>query len=297
MSRTPNEDEAFLEGADGEHTPVRASCAIGRIPGNDVILDDDRVSRRHAMITRREAGEFWLMDLGSRNGTFLNRRRLLQPAKLNDGDEVEIGGHCFRFRQEAPPATPSVSGAAAETIREVQSIPCWLLVADMENSTKFITRTSAQQFAERTQQWLTRCREIVERHDGAINKFLGDGFFAYWRHHARTPRQVVAAVKELRGLPGTGAPQFRLAIHFGTVVAGGGATLGEESLMGPEVHFVFRLEKLAATLARNSIVSNTAARHLAPLIPLESLGGHSLHGFEGGHLCYAITNTPFGPSS
>ena len=294
MNLSPNGPEAFLEDVEGGRTPLGASCAIGRVAGNEIVIDGDRVSRRHAVIHRREAGEYWLMDLGSRNGTFLNRRRLLQPAKLSDGDEIEIGGRSFRFHQATRPGAASAGSAAPETIREVQSIACWLLVADMENSTRFITRTSPRQFAERTQQWLAHCREIIERHDGAINKFLGDGFFAYWRHTPDATRQVAGTLEELRRLPATDAPQFRLALHFGTVVAGGGATLGEESLMGPEVHFVFRLEKLAATLAKSSVVSATAAGHITRLLPLEALGAHHLHGFDGEHLCYTLSEAaPF----
>jgi FHA domain len=70
----------------------------------DVDLDSDdpeaKVSRRHARITFRE-GQYFLEDLGSTNGTFVNRGRRLSPGTrqaLNDGDEIIVGKTFLRFR-------------------------------------------------------------------------------------------------------------------------------------------------------------------------------------------------------
>ena len=70
----------------------------------DVDLDSDdpeaKVSRRHARITFRD-GQYFLEDLGSTNGTFVNRGRRLSPGTrqaLNDGDEIIVGKTFLRFR-------------------------------------------------------------------------------------------------------------------------------------------------------------------------------------------------------
>jgi len=68
---------------------------IGRSPDCDVFLDDVTVSRRHAVLVRREDG-FAIEDQGSLNGTFLNRRRI-ESAPLEDGDEVQIGKYRLTF--------------------------------------------------------------------------------------------------------------------------------------------------------------------------------------------------------
>ena len=68
---------------------------IGRSPDCDVFLDDVTVSRRHAVLVRREDG-FAIDDQGSLNGTFLNRRRI-ESAPLEDGDEVQIGKYRLTF--------------------------------------------------------------------------------------------------------------------------------------------------------------------------------------------------------
>jgi pSer/pThr/pTyr-binding forkhead associated (FHA) protein len=61
----------------------------GRHPESDVFLDDVTVSRRHAEIRRRDA-EWFVHDLGSLNGTYVNRERV-EVTKLASGDELQIG--------------------------------------------------------------------------------------------------------------------------------------------------------------------------------------------------------------
>ena len=62
---------------------------IGRHPESDIFLDDITVSRRHAEI-RRDSSGFSLHDVGSLNGTYVNRERV-EGAELRSGDEVQIG--------------------------------------------------------------------------------------------------------------------------------------------------------------------------------------------------------------
>ncbi len=63
--------------------------AIGRDPGNDLVLDDASVSRRHAEI-RRESGSFYIYDRGSLNRTYVHRIRI-DRTRLADGDELQLG--------------------------------------------------------------------------------------------------------------------------------------------------------------------------------------------------------------
>ena len=68
---------------------------IGRSPECDVFLDDVTVSRRHAELTR-DGNVFTIRDLGSLNGTFVNRRRI-EGSVLEDDDEVQIGKYRMTF--------------------------------------------------------------------------------------------------------------------------------------------------------------------------------------------------------
>jgi hypothetical protein len=82
----------------GESFPLeRDRMTIGRRPDSDVFLDDVTVSRDHALLVRRN-GEVYLDDLGSLNGTYVNRRRV-ESQRLADGDELQIGKYKLTFLQ------------------------------------------------------------------------------------------------------------------------------------------------------------------------------------------------------
>lgn len=68
----------------------------GRHPQSDLFLDDITVSRRHAEFVRGDDGRFSVRDVGSLNGTYLNRERV-ESAPLSNGDEVQIGKYRIAF--------------------------------------------------------------------------------------------------------------------------------------------------------------------------------------------------------
>jgi pSer/pThr/pTyr-binding forkhead associated (FHA) protein len=75
--------------------PGEGRTLVGRSPECDIFLDDVTVSRRHAEIAR-EDDEFTIKDLGSLNGTYVNRKRI-ESASLQDDDEVQIGKYRLTF--------------------------------------------------------------------------------------------------------------------------------------------------------------------------------------------------------
>jgi hypothetical protein len=70
---------------------------IGRMPDNDVILQDAYVSRRHCAVLVHTAGFCELHDVASKNGTYLNGRRIAGPTRLNPGDEIRMCNHTLVF--------------------------------------------------------------------------------------------------------------------------------------------------------------------------------------------------------
>ena len=75
--------------------PPEGKSLIGRSPECDLFLDDVTVSRRHAEIGRA-ADTFTIRDLGSLNGTYVNRKRI-ESVELEDDDEVQIGKYRLTF--------------------------------------------------------------------------------------------------------------------------------------------------------------------------------------------------------
>jgi pSer/pThr/pTyr-binding forkhead associated (FHA) protein len=71
---------------------------IGRSPDAEVFLDDVTVSRNHALVVRRRDG-FYVDDLGSLNGTYVNRRRI-ESHRLQNGDELQVGKYKLTYLEE-----------------------------------------------------------------------------------------------------------------------------------------------------------------------------------------------------
>nr|WP_309247170.1 FHA domain-containing protein [Myxococcus xanthus] len=90
----------------GQLVPVKqGALVIGRSSSSDLRLQHPSISRRHAHLTRR--GErFFLKDLSSQNGTFLNRHRITSEVELMPGDEVSLGNALLRLR--GPGGTPAL---------------------------------------------------------------------------------------------------------------------------------------------------------------------------------------------
>ena len=83
-------------GRAGESFPIEGErMTIGRSPDAGVFLDDVTVSRNHALLVRRRDG-LYIDDLGSLNGTYVNRRRI-ESHKLASGDDLQIGKYKLTY--------------------------------------------------------------------------------------------------------------------------------------------------------------------------------------------------------
>ena len=82
VTRGPNAGSRF--------TLDTPQLSVGRHPDSDIFLDDVTVSRHHVEMTRQPSGAYLVRDVGSLNGTYLNRERI-DEAPLRTGDELQIG--------------------------------------------------------------------------------------------------------------------------------------------------------------------------------------------------------------
>jgi hypothetical protein len=72
---------------------------IGRSSQSDIVLDDQAVSRVHAVVTREKKGTYRLRDQDSVNGTYVNEQRISEHV-LEDGDAIQVGLTVLAFRLE-----------------------------------------------------------------------------------------------------------------------------------------------------------------------------------------------------
>ena len=96
---------------EGARYPVEMDgLTIGRDEECSVVLDDSNVSRFHARLVFHNAA-IWVQDAGSRNGVFLNGKRVVRHKQLSPGDELVIGDHAFTLDLETLEAPMSLTGS------------------------------------------------------------------------------------------------------------------------------------------------------------------------------------------
>ncbi len=81
-------DEAGLR--PGDTFPLQPVTELGRDLANTVVVPDAFASAQHARLTLRD-GQWWLEDLDSRNGTFINNHRIVRPTPVRAGDVIRVG--------------------------------------------------------------------------------------------------------------------------------------------------------------------------------------------------------------
>jgi pSer/pThr/pTyr-binding forkhead associated (FHA) protein len=117
-----------------------ASLSIGRSPQCTVVLEgDSMVSRKHALVQREESGEFYLSDLGSRNGTTRNDVPVTSPVPLADGDSFTIGSHRFVFHR---PLDPSRKEEAFQDPTDVMVVERMITILASSSSATAVGRRS-----------------------------------------------------------------------------------------------------------------------------------------------------------
>lgn len=277
---------AWLHTPDGREVPIEGTCNLGRSSTCHVVIPDERASRRHAFIHCQGDDEYWLVDQGSSNGTYVNDKRIHQPTHLADGDRISIVGTSFYFRHPQGAGRPRYMEPTDQTVIQVRTQPCWLVLADIVGSSDLALRLPAEQLALTIGSWLSSSTQLIEGSGGAVNKYLGDGFFAYWRDMPGQGAKVFEVLQRLMERTETGVP-VRYVLHFGEVTMGGAPTMGEESLSGSDVNFLFRLEKIAGGLKRPFLCSEAASRRL-PGITWHGIGRHPVPGFPGDHALFAL---------
>jgi class 3 adenylate cyclase len=289
MTTAPEDGNAWLEDSSRRQIPILGFCSIGRAASNQVVLPSEMVSRRHALIQEQHGQEFWLVDFGSSNGTYLNHQRITKPTRLHPGDQLKIGPFEFVFHllkeEHRPPSTTILKDRTRADIRNAK---CWLLVADIIGSTRLVKLVTLEELPVITGRWVAECKQTIEEHGGRINQFMGDGFFAYWQDRERCEALVAKALHALRRLQEQARPPFRLAVHLDEVAIGGVSVGEEERISGPEVHFAFRMEKLAAMLREPVLLSQSSRDRLSAFVNTRELGRHVLPGFESDFAMYGI---------
>lgn len=268
----------MLQGT-GQRFPLLAgqSWAIGRGEGCAVLLDSRSVSRLHALIQRRDAGDYYLVDLGSRNGSFVNGRRVSVPVRLGDNDRLVFAEQELVFRSMARPDAISApldlsTRNAPTTALHTQALTT-ILVVDIRDFTP-LARTISESLLSRTiGTWFLRVGEIAQQCGSWAQKYIGDAVMAVWVHDRPDGvpadlEQALRAVCEIhsatadisRSLPLPGPLRIGAGMNTGHAILGG----SDYTALGDTVNAAFRLEAATKSIGLGIALGSGAFEALAP---------------------------------
>ena len=285
----PAEGEAF-------EVEVGNTATIGRSRDNTVSLHTNpHVSRQHAVIRCHNAYQFQIMDLGSRNGTFVNGRRVITPTLLTNGAVIRITNHELVFEQsEQPPqdATYDVTVAAGTDAANDQNAIVAVMVCDIRGFSTMSEILAEEELARTLGQWFRDAGNIVHDAGGTIDKFIGDAILAYWTRETQDGRESRGALDSALRLLKTAAQRswtmpeqrpFRIAValHHGVVTCGnvGFVAQRDATIIGDTVNTVFRIESLMKQLNQKLAASQDFLSTLPDSgIGFTDLGEHQLKG-------------------
>jgi class 3 adenylate cyclase len=208
--------------------------------------------------------------------------------RLRNGDVIRIADAELEFATEILSAMhPGSKAVMASTMIRIEQAECWFMVADIEGSTKLAQTTAPEKYPRLTGTWFKECRQIIDDCGGHMSKYLGDGFFCYWQSTEDSHIRVRQAIAKLREAQGSSTLPFRVVLHHGSAVLGSVPTMSELNLHGPEVSFVFRIEKIAATLGQRMLFSEKATQWLKAENEVVLAGESPVDGFSGSFKFYA----------
>ena len=278
------------------------SWAIGRGDGCAVLLDSRSVSRLHALLQRREGGAMSLVDLGSRNGSFVNQRRVSLPVVLNDRDQLIFGDQHFVFRN---PEGAGVSDPSLESTRNLPTTSLQthtlttIVVVDIRDYTPLARSVPEALLSQAIGTWFLRVGQIVQQQGSWAQKYIGDAVMSVWVH------QNEAAMQEdvLRALWAVGAIDAATAgmhldlplpgpLRIGAGINTGPAIIGgvDYAALGDTVNAAFRLEAATKQLGVGVAIGERTYGGLGAVLQGRFKRRRvALKGYEGESIAWAIS--------
>ncbi|HME09474.1 MAG TPA: adenylate/guanylate cyclase domain-containing protein [Bryobacteraceae bacterium] len=279
--------EVFLRvtGPQGQRT-IRldpgAAWTIGRSSQHPVVLNEELVSRNHALIQCAPPGEYYLIDLGSRNGSYVNGARVSVPVSLHDGDSIAIGESVLVFHSNVAGVSLTQEAGTEDidqTISNLTSRLLTVMVVDIRDFTKIAQQVEQRVLCEAISTWFRRGGKIVQECGSWTQKYIGDAIMGVWLH-ARESRhsdmsRIIEAYLELTNLTSEVGKQYDFpqplrigaGINTGIALVGntGSASISDFTALGDSVNAAFRIESATRQINADLVVGEKTYERLGPL--------------------------------
>lgn len=292
---------------------VGSNCwTVGRGDDNNFVLSDRWISRNHAMLQCTETGDFYLIDLGSRNGSFVNGRRVSIPVTLRNGDQLMFGQTELEFHSPSDTrnrdrdySQPASSETLTSTlhVRRLMSV----MVVDIRDFTVLTRQLDEKILSAVIGTWFRQSGNIIRKSGSWVDKYIGDAVMAIWFHgHKGVSKDeamnVLQAVSDLHRMTASLSSQYPLPfpLRIGTGVNTGYAMVGntgsgdrpDYTAIGDTVNAAFRLESATKQIGLDIALGEDTYSYLEQL-GYNNLGFKqhivSLKGYEKPTTTYAGT--------
>jgi adenylate cyclase len=253
--------------------PCKSVLTIGRDKNSDIVLGDLMVSRNHSMIRRIGTSDYYLIDGGSSNGSYVNQQRVTMPKLLKHGDKITIGGIDFLFEQETKEVDDEDAVILEDTIvhdtPEIKKIT--IVVADIRGFTSLSEQIPIRSLTKLMNTWFNEVSDVILKENGIVDKFIGDCVFARWEADSDEIATIISALKAASGISkvtedlNKNFAEISEDLHIGVGINTGAASVGKgvtNSTLGDAVNLAFRLESATKMLGKDIVLSESAYRHL-----------------------------------
>lgn len=286
--------EILPESGEPREIRIGNTATIGRTVANDVWLQDSPlVSRQHAILRCHNGHEYQLMDLGSRNGTFVEGNRVILPVNLHENARIQIGDNEIVFRTvptSGLPAPDEVTLVAIPKERAGLDREVAILVCDIRGFSGFSEKLSPAVLVRVLGNWFRETGHLVQQSGGVIDKFIGDAVLAYWTEPLggsdACNRALEVADLLLETAAGMTWPESEdrfhigIALHHGVVSQGmvGIVAQRDATIIGDAVNIAFRLEGIMKTLGTPVVLSAAFHQRISATHRFEDHGEMLLKG-------------------
>lgn len=290
---------------------VGSNCwTVGRSDDNNFVLSDRWISRNHAMLQCTETGDFYLIDLGSRNGTFVNGRRVSIPVTLSNGDRLTFGQTELEFHSptsnrtnDYPQSSDKETLTSTLHVRRLMSV----MVVDIRDFTVLTRQLDEKILSAVIGTWFRQSGNIIRKSGSWVDKYIGDAVMAIWFHGSQgvsseETLNILQAVSSLHKMTSALSQQYPLPfpLRIGTGLNTGYAMVGntgsgdrpDYTAIGDTVNAAFRLESATKEISQDIAMGEDTYRYLS------NAGKHELgfqqytvhlKGYESATVTYAGT--------
>lgn len=235
------------------------------------------------MLQRMETGEFYLIDLGSRNGSFVNGRRVSVPVTLQNGDRLTFGQTELEFY--APDVIPSIEAGGISDSQEFTATATLhvrrlisVLVVDIRNFTVMTRQIDEKVLSEVIGTWFRCAGDIIREYGSWVDKYIGDAVMAVWIHGAQGVSheemiRIAHALDSLHKMTSKLHERYPLPfpLRIGAGLNTGYAMVGntgtgdrpDYTALGDTVNAAFRLESSTKQIGMDIALGETTYRYLA----------------------------------